>query len=135
MLHVQDSPEDQDVLRDSQRHTGLRRRGRGRKRKENDKEGGERKGSRERETSSRSSSSSGDGHHPDESQIKLDTDRSFVLYPVGEIISCYEGHFRSLHISHAGDLRHREELQVKLNELITAVFRRHTKLNYFQVRR
>ena len=26
--------------------------------------------------------------HPDEHQIKLDTDRSFVLYPVGEI-SCY----------------------------------------------
>lgn len=24
--------------------------------------------------------------HPDEHQIKLDTDRSFVLYPVGEIV-------------------------------------------------
>ncbi|THH12153.1 hypothetical protein EW145_g206 [Phellinidium pouzarii] len=54
--------------------------------------------------------------HPDERQIKLDTDRSFVLYPNVSV----------------EDHRDREELQTELNGLITTIFRRHTKLNYFQ---
>ncbi|THH17700.1 hypothetical protein EW146_g3168 [Bondarzewia mesenterica] len=52
--------------------------------------------------------------HPDERQIRLDTDRSFVLYPVEENV---------------GD---RVQRQQELNELITALFRRHPGLSYFQ---
>ncbi|EJC99233.1 uncharacterized protein FOMMEDRAFT_170559 [Fomitiporia mediterranea MF3/22] len=51
--------------------------------------------------------------HPDEHQIKLDTDRSFVLYSV-------EGEMS------------REILQADLNDLIMSVFRRHPRLSYFQ---
>ncbi|KAI5116992.1 hypothetical protein M0805_001489 [Coniferiporia weirii] len=57
--------------------------------------------------------SSGEEQHPDEHQIKLDTDRSFVLYPV-EVQD------------------DREELQAELNGLITSVFRGHSRLSYFQ---
>ncbi|EIN08170.1 hypothetical protein PUNSTDRAFT_52640 [Punctularia strigosozonata HHB-11173 SS5] len=51
--------------------------------------------------------------HSDERQIKLDTDRSFVLYPVDE----------------SND---RESLQEGLRDLLVTMFRRHPKLNYFQ---
>ncbi|KLO19413.1 hypothetical protein SCHPADRAFT_885554 [Schizopora paradoxa] len=51
--------------------------------------------------------------HPDEHQIRLDTNRSFVLYPSEE-------------------QRDRAELQSDLNDLITTVFRKHPRLNYFQ---
>ncbi|KAI0689903.1 rab-GTPase-TBC domain-containing protein [Cerioporus squamosus] len=51
--------------------------------------------------------------HVDERQIELDTDRSFVLYPV-------EG------------VSHREKLQAALNRLIVSVFRRRPRLHYFQ---
>ncbi|KAI0641372.1 rab-GTPase-TBC domain-containing protein [Trametes meyenii] len=51
--------------------------------------------------------------HADERQIGLDTDRSFVLYPVEET---------------AG----REKLQAGLNHLIVSVFRRRPHLHYFQ---
>ncbi|PBK89852.1 hypothetical protein ARMGADRAFT_935142 [Armillaria gallica] len=51
--------------------------------------------------------------HTDERQIRLDTDRSFVLYPV--------------------DARDdKESLQVELNRLLVAIFRKRPKLNYFQ---
>ncbi|KAK0203726.1 rab-GTPase-TBC domain-containing protein [Desarmillaria ectypa] len=51
--------------------------------------------------------------HVDERQIRLDTDRSFVLYPV--------------------DTRDgKESLQAELNRLLVAVFRKRPKLNYFQ---
>ncbi|KAG6909651.1 hypothetical protein DXG01_016231 [Tephrocybe rancida] len=52
--------------------------------------------------------------HRDERQIRLDTDRSFVLYPVG-----------------APD-DDKETMQEKLNGLLISIFRRHPKLNYFQ---
>ncbi|KAI0760627.1 rab-GTPase-TBC domain-containing protein [Fomes fomentarius] len=51
--------------------------------------------------------------HEDERQIELDTDRSFVLYPV-------EG------------VKSRETLQAALNRLIVSVFRRRPRLHYFQ---
>lgn len=51
--------------------------------------------------------------HRDERQIGLDTDRSFVLYPVD-------------------DPRKREDLQSQLHKLIVTVFRRRQHLNYFQ---
>ncbi|KAK0480718.1 rab-GTPase-TBC domain-containing protein [Armillaria novae-zelandiae] len=51
--------------------------------------------------------------HTDERQIRLDTDRSFVLYPV--------------------DTRDdKESLQAELNQLLVAIFRKRPKLNYFQ---
>ncbi|KAK0496055.1 rab-GTPase-TBC domain-containing protein [Armillaria luteobubalina] len=51
--------------------------------------------------------------HTDERQIRLDTDRSFVLYPV--------------------DARDdKESLQSELNQLLVAIFRKRPKLNYFQ---
>ncbi|TDL22708.1 hypothetical protein BD410DRAFT_193913 [Rickenella mellea] len=52
--------------------------------------------------------------HPDERQIKLDTDRSFVIYPVVD------------------DYRERVEMQTDLNDLIVTIFRKHPKLSYFQ---
>ncbi|KAH9888019.1 rab-GTPase-TBC domain-containing protein [Cubamyces lactineus] len=51
--------------------------------------------------------------HADERQIGLDTDRSFVLYPVEESTP-------------------RETLQAELNRLIVSVFRRRPRLHYFQ---
>ncbi|KIY64707.1 hypothetical protein CYLTODRAFT_401513 [Cylindrobasidium torrendii FP15055 ss-10] len=51
--------------------------------------------------------------HSDERQIRLDTDRSFVLYPVDET-------------------RDRTALQDELNKLLVSLFRRRPKLNYFQ---
>ncbi|KAJ3767749.1 rab-GTPase-TBC domain-containing protein [Lentinula raphanica] len=48
--------------------------------------------------------------HPDEQQIRLDTDRSFVMYPDGDV----QGH------------------QQSLNELLVSIFRRHPSLSYFQ---
>ncbi|KAI0717109.1 rab-GTPase-TBC domain-containing protein [Earliella scabrosa] len=51
--------------------------------------------------------------HKDERQIELDTDRSFVLYPVEGVSS-------------------REKLQTALNRLIVSIFRRRPRLHYFQ---
>ncbi|KAI0252525.1 rab-GTPase-TBC domain-containing protein [Lactifluus subvellereus] len=53
--------------------------------------------------------------HQDERQIRLDTDRSFVLYPVDD-----------------GEGDDRLTRQAELNNLIVQVFRRHPGLNYFQ---
>ncbi|KAI8974866.1 rab-GTPase-TBC domain-containing protein [Trametes punicea] len=53
-----------------------------------------------------------DNPHADERQIGLDTDRSFVLYPV--------------------ETPHRETLQAGLNRLIVTLFRRRPRLHYFQ---
>ncbi|KAH6918184.1 rab-GTPase-TBC domain-containing protein [Coprinopsis sp. MPI-PUGE-AT-0042] len=60
-----------------------------------------------------SSTTSDNEEHPDERQIKLDTDRSFVLYPVEP----------------RGD---RESLQESLHELLVALFRKRRRLGYFQ---
>ncbi|KAF9261718.1 hypothetical protein L218DRAFT_973878 [Marasmius fiardii PR-910] len=49
--------------------------------------------------------------HRDERQIRLDTDRSFVMYP---------------------DPKDRESLQEELRQLLVSVFRRRPKLHYFQ---
>ncbi|GBE88877.1 hypothetical protein SCP_1402850 [Sparassis crispa] len=51
--------------------------------------------------------------HRDERQIGLDTERSFVLYPVDST-------------------EDREHRQVELHELIVSVFRKRQRLNYFQ---
>ncbi|KAJ4479923.1 rab-GTPase-TBC domain-containing protein [Lentinula aciculospora] len=48
--------------------------------------------------------------HADEQQIRLDTDRSFVMYPDGDV----QGH------------------QESLNKLLVSLFRRHPSLSYFQ---
>ncbi|TFK38258.1 rab-GTPase-TBC domain-containing protein [Crucibulum laeve] len=53
--------------------------------------------------------------HPDERQIRLDTDRSFVLYPVGL----------------DSDVQ-REKLQGGLHELLVSLIRKRPKLSYFQ---
>lgn len=60
------------------------------------------------------SSSSKQETHRDEYQIKLDTTRSFVLYP------------------HNPSDHQRGQLQTDLHELIVALFRKRPKLNYFQ---
>ncbi|KAK7030690.1 TBC1 domain member 20 [Favolaschia claudopus] len=51
--------------------------------------------------------------HPDERQIRLDTERSFVLYPVESSTD-------------------KEKLQAQLNDLLVEIFRKRPKLNYFQ---
>ncbi|TRM57891.1 rab-GTPase-TBC domain-containing protein [Schizophyllum amplum] len=51
--------------------------------------------------------------HPDERQIRLDTDRSFVMYPVDP----------------SDD---KAPLQEELHRLIVSIFRKRRKLNYFQ---
>ncbi|KAJ7252722.1 rab-GTPase-TBC domain-containing protein [Mycena haematopus] len=51
--------------------------------------------------------------HPDERQIRLDTERSFVLYPVDTKTD-------------------KDKLQSELNDLLVELFRRRPKLNYFQ---
>ncbi|KAF7294518.1 TBC1 domain member 20 [Mycena kentingensis (nom. inval.)] len=51
--------------------------------------------------------------HPDERQIRLDTDRSFVLYPVDSS-------------------EDKEKLQSDLHELLVEIFRRRPGLSYFQ---
>ncbi|KAI0690807.1 rab-GTPase-TBC domain-containing protein [Cytidiella melzeri] len=51
--------------------------------------------------------------HPDERQVELDTDRSFVLYPVV-------------------DIKDRAKQQHKLHDLIVEIFRKRRRLSYFQ---
>ncbi|KAJ7281629.1 rab-GTPase-TBC domain-containing protein [Mycena rebaudengoi] len=51
--------------------------------------------------------------HPDERQIRLDTERSFVLYPVDSNTD-------------------KDTLQSKLHDLLVEIFRKRPKLNYFQ---
>ncbi|KAJ7077816.1 rab-GTPase-TBC domain-containing protein [Mycena belliarum] len=51
--------------------------------------------------------------HPDERQIRLDTERSFVLYPVDSSTD-------------------KDTLQSELNHLLVEIFRKRPKLNYFQ---
>ncbi|KAF7308601.1 TBC1 domain member 20 [Mycena chlorophos] len=51
--------------------------------------------------------------HPDERQIRLDTERSFVLYPVDSPTD-------------------KERLQTELHELLVQIFRKRPRLNYFQ---
>ncbi|KAF7356672.1 TBC1 domain member 20 [Mycena venus] len=51
--------------------------------------------------------------HPDERQIRLDTERSFVLYPVDSKTD-------------------KDKLQSELNHLLVEIFRKRPKLNYFQ---
>lgn len=52
-------------------------------------------------------------HHPDEDQVRLDVNRSFISYPRGQ---------------------NREALQERLESLIIAVLRKYPTLSYFQVR-
>jgi TBC1 domain family member 20 len=72
--------------------------------------------------------------HQDERQIRLDTDRSFVLYPVGDAhpnpTSSTFTHTESTDDS-PEDVRLAR--QAELNKLIVKVFRRRPGLNYFQV--
>lgn len=51
--------------------------------------------------------------HPDEAQVRLDVNRSFINYPRGQ---------------------DREALRRRLESLIVAVLRKHPTLSYFQVR-
>ncbi|KZP28572.1 hypothetical protein FIBSPDRAFT_947404 [Athelia psychrophila] len=51
--------------------------------------------------------------HHDERQIHLDTERSFVFYPVGT-------------------MQRRHELQAELDDLLVTLFRQHRQLSYFQ---
>ena len=72
--------------------------------------------------------------HPDERQVRLDTDRSFVLYPVGEPFSHPMKVFRRLNSVTVNDMQERERKQNELHDLIVEVFRKRRKLSYFQVR-
>ncbi|KAJ6518717.1 rab-GTPase-TBC domain-containing protein [Mycena sanguinolenta] len=51
--------------------------------------------------------------HPDERQIRLDTERSFVLYPIDSKTD-------------------KDKLQAQLNDLLVKIFHKRPKLNYFQ---
>ncbi len=70
--------------------------------------------------------------HPDERQVKLDTDRSFVSYPVGRLT----GPLSHGAITHAEDnlasLSEKERLKNHLYCVIVFVLRRHPKFSYFQ---
>ncbi|KAG2081737.1 rab-GTPase-TBC domain-containing protein [Suillus discolor] len=59
--------------------------------------------------------STDDPPHPDERQVRLDTDRSFVMYP-----------------AYDNDDSHRTILQTSLNSLIVSLLRKRRKLHYFQ---
>ncbi|KAG2056013.1 hypothetical protein BDR06DRAFT_306221 [Suillus hirtellus] len=56
-----------------------------------------------------------DPPHPDERQVRLDTDRSFVMYPADD-----------------DDDSRRTVLQTSLNSLIVSLLRKRRKLHYFQ---
>lgn len=70
--------------------------------------------------------------HPDEPQVKLDTDRSFVSYPVGTPTGSL---FLGI-ISHAEDTpvssSEKKRLKDHLYSIIVLTLRRHRKLSYFQ---
>ncbi|KAG2134829.1 rab-GTPase-TBC domain-containing protein [Suillus clintonianus] len=59
--------------------------------------------------------SADDVPHPDERQVRLDTDRSFVMYPADD-----------------SDQSRRTALQSSLNSLIVSLLRKRRKLHYFQ---
>ncbi|KAG1748328.1 rab-GTPase-TBC domain-containing protein [Suillus paluster] len=61
-------------------------------------------------------SSTDDAPHPDERQVRLDTDRSFVMYPAED----------------DDDESRRTVLQTSLNNLIVSLLRKRPKLHYFQ---
>ena len=71
--------------------------------------------------------------HSDERQIGLDTDRSFVLYPVGEHSLIVHDAQRLTCVVVSEGVSSREKLQSALNRLIVSVFRRRPRLHYFQV--
>ena len=72
--------------------------------------------------------------HADEHQIGLDTDRSFVLYPVGEQPSFPNAYPSLIFLSTLPEgVSSREKLQTSLNRLIISLFRRRPRLHYFQV--
>jgi hypothetical protein len=70
--------------------------------------------------------------HRDERQIQLDTERSFVLYPVGSCKIFNPTYIKYLHLDDV--TTNKETLQHQLHELLLALFRKHPKLSYFQVR-
>jgi hypothetical protein len=72
--------------------------------------------------------------HHDERQISLDTDRSFVLYPVGghTFVTVFQLQSNSrLFVDTEYD---RESLQAGLRDLLVSLFRKRPRLSYFQVR-
>jgi TBC1 domain family member 20 len=73
--------------------------------------------------------------HQDERQIRLDTDRSFVLYPVGDSLpyTHIASFFAHTQLVDNGTEDDRLARQAELNNLIVQLFRRHPGLNYFQV--
>ena len=75
-----------------------------------------------------------DADHKDEYQIRLDTDRSFVLYPEGKpsfrTVLCHALQLGSRSESEPGI--NKDRLKADLNHLIVSVFRNRPKLNYFQ---
>jgi hypothetical protein len=96
---------------------------------ENDEDGKESK-----TATSRVSATKPAADHKDEYQIRLDTDRSFVLYPEGK------PSFRTLppmliklgSHSESEPGIDKDQLKADLNRLIVSVFRNRPKLNYFQ---
>jgi len=69
--------------------------------------------------------------HPDERQIKLDTDRSFVLYSLGQrlaLVPCLGDLECALESSSAS----RDALQNDLHALLLSLFRTRRSLHYFQ---
>ena len=73
--------------------------------------------------------------HPDERQVGLDTDRSFVLYPVGNatIPAFDEDRTSSKSALVTEEKEEKDRLKTRLHEVILHVLRKRPKLGYFQV--
>ena len=72
--------------------------------------------------------------HWDERQVGLDTDRSFVLYPVGKAnIRRLTRQSRSECALGTGEKEKKDQLKMRLHELIIHVLRKRPKLAYFWV--
>lgn len=68
--------------------------------------------------------------HRDEAQVKLDTDRSFVSYPVGETVFLWTGE----RLNPSGiPAAKKQAMQDDLEHLIVGTLRAYPQLNYFQV--
>jgi len=73
--------------------------------------------------------------HPDERQVGLDTDRSFVLYPVGKAtIPAFDEYRSGSECALVTEEKEeKDRLKTRLHEVILHVLRKRPKLGYFQV--
>jgi hypothetical protein len=71
--------------------------------------------------------------HPDERQVALDVDRSFIIYPKGSESSDCSCLWAQPHTPVVEQHDQKAILQNELNELIVSLLRRHPSMHYFQV--